>query len=38
VTFHDAQRLSEILMALAFVQQGAEHLAGAPRDRWRFGA
>lgn len=36
MTFHEAQRLSEVLMALAFVQQGLEHIAGAPRDRWWF--
>ena len=38
MTFDSAQRLSEILMALAFVQQGAEHLAGRARDRWWFAA
>jgi uncharacterized membrane protein YphA (DoxX/SURF4 family) len=36
VTFDDARRLSEIVMSLAFMQQAAEHLAGAPRDRWWF--
>ncbi len=36
MTFHEAQRLSDVLMALAFVQQGLEHVAGVPRDRWWF--
>ncbi|MGE3177160.1 MAG: HTTM domain-containing protein [Vicinamibacterales bacterium] len=33
MTFEDARRLTEVLMAVAFVQQGVEHLAGPPRDR-----
>ncbi len=33
MTFDTAQRLTEILLALAFVQQGLEHLAGPRRDR-----
>lgn len=36
MTVESAQRLSDILMAVAFAQQGFEHLAGVSRDRWRF--
>lgn len=38
MTFELAQRLSEVLMALAFIQQSFEHLAGAKDERWLFGA
>lgn len=38
MTLESARRLTEILMAWAFVQQGLEHLAGARDGRWRFGA
>ncbi|RPE72107.1 vitamin K-dependent gamma-carboxylase-like protein [Pacificibacter maritimus] len=33
MTFDTALRASEILMALAFIQQSAEHLTAAPRER-----
>lgn len=33
MTFDAARRWTEVLMAVAFVQQGCEHLAGPPSDR-----
>ena len=38
MTFEAARRLSEVLMALAFLQQALEHLAGPSHDRWWFTA
>ena len=37
MSFEAALRLTEILLALALVQQSLEHLAGPPRDRLLFG-
>lgn len=36
MTLEGAIRMSEALMALAFMQQSAEHLRGAPPERWLF--
>lgn len=36
MTLDAARRLSEVLMAWAFVQQGLEHLSGARGGRWPF--
>tara|TARA_R110002049_G_scaffold23781_7_gene84900 strand:- start:121999 stop:122685 length:687 start_codon:yes stop_codon:yes gene_type:complete len=36
VTLDSALRATEILLALAFLQQCAEHMAGSPRDRLLF--
>ncbi len=36
MSFETALRLTEILMALAFLQASSEHLAGPPRDRMLF--
>lgn len=38
MTFEAALRLTEILLALALIQQSLEHLGGPPRDRIVFGA
>lgn len=38
MTFDAAQRATEVLMAVAFLQQGVEHLVGPTRDRrWAVG-
>mgnify|MGYP002628218426 CR=1 FL=1 len=36
MSLEDAFRATEILLALAFLQQSLEHLCGATRDRWIF--
>ncbi|NOT44052.1 MAG: HTTM domain-containing protein [Acidobacteria bacterium] len=38
MTFEDARRLTEILLAVAVGQQALEHLAGPDPYRWRFAA
>ena len=38
MTLEAAVRLTEILLALALIQQGLEHLAGDRRERWLFAA
>ena len=38
MTFEATLRITEIIMALAFLQQSAEHIAAGPaKDRWLFG-
>ena len=38
MTLDAAVRLTEILLALALIQQGLEHMAGDRRERWLFAA
>lgn len=38
MTLEAAVRLTEVLLALALIQQGLEHLAGDRRERWLFAA